>query len=330
MAVTDTTVVDPAVDTFLSRALIARARPARIHSVGAQTRKFKPNSGTTIKFRRYSNLSNATTPLSEGVTPTGASLSKSDLTAVIQQYGNFITLTDKIRVVLQEPIVQEANNILADNASETIDVLDRDELVGGTNEIMGGGAANRAALATTAHILASAEIRKAVRLLKGFDAKRFTRMIKAGTGIDTTPIAASFWGFVHPDTTFDLQSDSGFTPVEKYSGHGGTHPTEVGKVAEVRFIESSNAKVLLEGGGALTGVQGTTNADVYQTPIFGMDAFGVIPFSSLSTGVISKQPGSAGTSDPLNQRGTLAWKNSSTRKRLVEDWLVRIEHTATA
>ena len=40
-------------------------------------------------------------------------------------------------------------------------------------------------------------------------------MINASTGISTEPVAASYIGIVHPNTTYDLKTDSLFVPIEK-------------------------------------------------------------------------------------------------------------------
>lgn len=87
MAITTTTQVDPAVSTMYDRLLLMRARPHLIHSLFAQRRNINKKNGNTIKFRRYTSLSAATTPIGEGVTPGGSQLAKTDLTAQVSQYG---------------------------------------------------------------------------------------------------------------------------------------------------------------------------------------------------------------------------------------------------
>ena len=88
MALTTTTQVDAAVSTMYDRLLLMRARPHLIHLLFAQRRNLNKKSGNTIKFRRYTALSVATTPLGEGNPPAGSQLAKTDLTAVVSQYGS--------------------------------------------------------------------------------------------------------------------------------------------------------------------------------------------------------------------------------------------------
>lgn len=68
---------------------------------------------------------------------------------------------------------------------------------------------------------------------------------------------------------------------------------------------------------------------VHATLVIGRDAYGVTdPKSNLET--IVKALGSAGSADPLNQRGTMGWKCHHLAKILVDEYMVRIESTATA
>lgn len=87
---TTTTEVDPAVATFYDRTLLEAATAELIHEMFAQKRPIPSKSGNTIKFRRYSNLTAATTPIPEGTTPPGQKMAKTDLTAKISQYGKQI------------------------------------------------------------------------------------------------------------------------------------------------------------------------------------------------------------------------------------------------
>ena len=73
------------------------------------------------------------------------------------------------------------------------------------------------------------------------------------------------------------------------------------------------------------GEAGAANAAVYATTFFGKDAYGIIEPSAESLEVIVKQRGSAGTSDPHDQRSTVGWKASHAAKILYQERLVRVE-----
>lgn len=73
------------------------------------------------------------------------------------------------------------------------------------------------------------------------------------------------------------------------------------------------------------GEGGAQGGAVYATTFFGKDAYGIIEPSAESLEVIVKQRGSAGTSDPLDQRSTVGWKASHAAKILYQERLVRVE-----
>ncbi len=77
------------------------------------------------------------------------------------------------------------------------------------------------------------------------------------------------------------------------------------------------------------GEAGAEGRDVYATLILGDNAYGTTQLSGDGLRHIVKQLGSAGTSDPLDQRATVGWKASKVTVRLVEAFMVRIETAST-
>ena len=63
--------------------------------------------------------------------------------------------------------------------------------------------------------------------------------------------------------------------------------------------------------------------------ILGDNAYGTTQLAGEGLQHIVKQLGSAGTSDPLNQRATVGWKANKVTVRLVEAFMVRIETAST-
>ena len=77
------------------------------------------------------------------------------------------------------------------------------------------------------------------------------------------------------------------------------------------------------------GEGGAKGRDVYSTLIVGADAYVVTELEGGGLQHIVKQLGSSGTADPLNQRATAGWKLTKVAKRLVEQYMVRIESAST-
>jgi N4-gp56 family major capsid protein len=71
---------------------------------------------------------------------------------------------------------------------------------------------------------------------------------------------------------------------------------EIGSYADIRFVESNNAKIKL--------LAGESSQDVYCTLVFGANAYGITRISGEALKNIVKPLGSAGSADPLDQRAT--------------------------
>ena len=77
------------------------------------------------------------------------------------------------------------------------------------------------------------------------------------------------------------------------------------------------------------GEAGAEGRDVYATLVLGDNAYGTTQPVGEGLQHIIKQLGSAGTSDPLNQRATVGWKAGKVTVRLVEAFMIRIETAST-
>ena len=315
---TSRTQIPAEVNNVYDRALLERAVALFVHMKWGQTKDVGSNAGTdTIKFRRYANLNPATTALTEGITPAGNQLSQSVLTAQVQYYGDYVVLTDKLQYETLDPVLTETAEILGDQAGDTLDQLTRDVLSAGTNVLRVNNRAGIANIVAT-DIIDAVSLRKAIRTLKNGKAKPISKMVDASTGFATSPIAPAYVAIVHPNTVFSLSKLPGFIPVENYANKSGLMEGEVGKFEQIRFVESTNAKVFAG--------QGSGGIDVYGTLILGANAYGLTRLSGKAMQNIVKPLGSGGSLDPLNQRATSGWKATFVAKILNDDYMVRVEH----
>lgn len=321
MANTTTTVVAQAINYFYDRTMLKAARPLLLHTKWAQVRDIPRNSGTAIKFRRYSLLTANTTALSEGVTPSGTALAVTDVTATVAEYGDYITLTDALVLTTFDPILTESADVLGQQAGNSLDQLCRDVIVAGTTIQYASTASSRATV-TASMKITRAEIREAVRTLQNNDAMKLTRMVNPSNGFNTSPLNACFVGIVTENTLFDLKDAQGWVPVEEYASQKDVMEGEVGKVDEVRFVLTTNAKIFSSAGSG--------SIDVHATMILAADYYGITRVSGAALKNIVKPLGSAGSADPLDQRQTSGWKAWFVTVRLNENFAVRIEHAVSA
>ena len=296
--------------TFYDRELIKMAGPNLVYSQFAQKRNIPKNGEKTIKFRGLKPLAKATTSLTEGVTPDGQTLNIAS--ATVGRYGGFVRITDFLDLTAIDPVMIETVDMIGDRAGRTVDTLVRDVVMTGTNvQYADGSVSSRAALtggaATGNNYLTVDVIKKAVRALRKQNAK---------------PIDGYFAAIVHPDTAYDLMSDPEWKEMNKYTSGNveKLYKGEIGCVAGVRFVESTEAKIW----------KGTTDGGkdgraVYGTIVLGANAYGTTEIEGNNLRTVIKQLGSAGTADPLDQRSTIGWKATLTTKILVDEYMVRGE-----
>ena len=156
----------PEMKTYYSKYLIKNAKKNLVHDQFGQKHPIPKNGGKSIEFRKYSPLSKATTPLTEGVTPDGSPLNVSTVTSTVKQYGNWIPLTDMLLLTAIDNNMVQALDILGNNAGETLDTVTREVLNGGTVVQYAEGQVSARNLLTAEHKISVKAIKLAVRQLK--------------------------------------------------------------------------------------------------------------------------------------------------------------------
>ena len=288
--------------TFYDRNLIKNAEPELVHDQFAQTRNIPKNGGKKIEFRKYDSLPKATTALTEGVTPSGRSLKVTNVEAEVKQYGDYVELSDVLILTAIDNNIVEATELLGSQAGRTLDTISREFMVAGTNVIYGDGSVEARENITEAMKLTSLLVKKAARFLKTQNARK---------------VNGSFWGIIHPDCSFDLTNDEQFIGVVKYKNPERIYKGEIGEIHNVRFVETTEAKKFTSAG--------DSSIDIYATLIGGADAYATTTVEGGGLETIIKQLGSAGTSDPLNQRATVGWKALKVTTILSQQYMVRVE-----
>lgn len=297
----------PSMQTYYDKKVLMNAKPNLVFYEYGQKVSVPKNSGKIVQFRKWTPFDAINTPLTEGEVPDGQSLTMTEVTAQMDQYGGYVAVSDVLDLQAIDPVINDSVELMGDQGGLSIDTLIREEVAKGTNVQFANGKASRAALSAS-DVLTVAEVRKAVRTLKNNKAQQFVR---DGKGY--------FVAIVNPNTTFDLQNDPVWQDVSKYSNAEQIFTGEIGKLFGVIFVESTQAKIL-------TGA-GASSADVAMTMILGKNAYGVIELEGGNMKSIVKPRGSAGTSDPLDQISTVGWKVDGFAAKILQPlWMVRVEH----
>ena len=286
--------------TFYDMTLIDEAQSNLVHDQFGQKRPIPKNGGKTIEFRKFAPLAKALTPITEGVTPDGKSLEVSTITAEVAQYGDYITQSDVLELTSLDNTILEATKLLGRQAGVTLDTVVRDILHETTNvsycpKADGTAVTSRTALDNTCQLTVK-EVQKVVAKLRAQNAPT---------------IGGKYVAIIHPYVAYDLMRDPEWIDAHKYANPGNLYEGEIGEIAGVRFVQTTEAKVY-EGG-------------VFGSLFFGEGAYGVTEITGGGLQTIVKQKGSAGTADPLDQRSSVGWKAIKTAELLIPQYIVRVE-----
>lgn len=227
---TTSTGVQPLYQPVLNRHLLMVSKPTMVHAQFGQKVEIPKGKGKTIAWDKMSPLPKAKVPLTEGITPEGTAINISRVTTTPEQYGAYVSTTDQFEFFTPNPSpeVLRINEVLGDNAGETLDSLTADVLSTGTNVQYPNGKTARASLAST-DVLTVEEIRKAVRTLKGNRAKKLK--------------GNRYVAIIHTDIAHDLMSDPEWKYPHQYVDTKQIYEGEIGELYGVKFVESPDAKV---------------------------------------------------------------------------------------
>lgn len=297
--------------TFYDMTLIDEAESNLVHDQFGQKRPIPANGGKTIEFRKFAPLAKATTPLTEGVTPDGKSLTVSTITATVNQYGDYITQSDVLELTALDNTILEATKLLGRQAGSTLDTVVRNVLVAGTNVTYCpkiGSDGSETAVTSRANLDATAQL--TVDVVQQVVAK--LRAQNAPT------IGGDYVAIIHPYVAYDLMRDPEWIDAHKYAQPDNLYTGEIGKIAGVRFVQTTEAKIY-------TGAGCPSGLAVFASLFLGDGAYGVTEITGGGLQTIVKQKGSAGTADPLDQRSSVGWKAIKTAEILIPNYLVRVE-----
>ena len=129
--------------------------------------------------------------------------------------------------------------------------------------------------------------------------------------------------------TFDGGTVAEDALIGRYININGVRAKITDNTATTLTFASTNFGSIANDAYIYPGEGGTGGVDIHSTLILGDDAYGVTEVTGGGLQHIVKQLGSGGTSDALNQRATCGWKAVKTAEILVQQYMVRVETTAT-
>ena len=207
--------------------------------------------------------------------------------------------------------IVEATQLLGNQAGITLDTIVRNVMHTGTNVTY---CPKIAADGTETEVTSRADLDETAMLTVDV-IKQVVAKLRAQ---NAPTIDGKYVAIIHPYVAYDVMSDPNWNEAHKYAKPENLFEGEIGEIAGVRFVETTEAKIY-SGEGCPAGLA------VFGTLFLGKNAYGVTEIEGGGLQTIVKQKGSAGTADPLDQRSSVGWKAIKTAELLIENYLVRVE-----
>lgn len=312
---TDT--LSPTMKSFYDTELLENTREKLIFQQLGRKQTLPARHGKVVEWRKWNTLPDAD-QLVEGVIPQGKKLGMTSMNVEITQYGQYVAITDQLELHAVDDAILGATEELGAATGKTFDKLVRNVLGAGTNVMFAdvtkadgtyvSTPASRAALAT-----ALGTTGQSAKLTPSLINKAVTILRKAGAPYYS---GNKYVAVVHPSVTYDLRENKDWVEFHKYAATEEIFNGEIGELHGVRFVESTLAPIVVEGGKA-----------IYQVMIFGKDAFGVVDPAGAGMETIIKDKAQVG--GPLNQFSTVGNKFSMAAKILYPERMLIVECSST-
>ncbi len=308
--------------------MLDHAEPIFVLSKFGQTKEMPRNKADNMKFRRPIPFAVATTPLTEGVTPSAQTMQYEDVPVTMKQYGSYSKITDKIADLSEDPVLADATMLSGEQAGETKELLLWGTIKAGTSVAY----ANDDSRVEVNTPPSATLFQGATRFLNAQRAKKITEMMSSSPNYGSVSVDGGFIAFCHTDCDYDLEQIPGFKKVADYGNRKPLCPEELGSLGKIRFITSPLLAPFADGGGLTSTMKSTTgtNADVYPIVIVAKNAYAHVPLKGKSA-IVPKvvNPDTVDKSDPLGQWGFVSWKMWDASVILNQLWMVRLEVAVT-
>ena len=296
--VTSQSSMSPTMKTFYDTALLENAREAMVFT---QFGDKQPMHGNKVEWRKFNTFAKAMTPLTEGVIPTGQMFGMTKIEGEITQHGDFTAVSDRLELESYDDVIFGATEEMGAAEGETYDTLTRNILVAGNSVMYAGDGATSRQQISKGHKLTPETVNKAATWLKKNKAPK---------------INGYYVALIHPSVAYDLRESEEWKEFHKYNDVTPIFKGEIGELHNVKFIETTNAKIWDNG-------DATDGSVVYATLFLGAKAFGILDPEGEGMEMIVKTKEQIG--GPLNQFSTIGYKFCHGAKILYQERLLRVE-----
>lgn len=155
------------INAHIASELLKLAKRAVIFQQLGEKATMPDGEGKTFQFNRYERLALPLSPLTEAVDPTATAMTLTTVSAVNDQWGAYIIMSDVAKLTIKHPLLVTAIELLGHQAAELVDREIINVLLAGSSVSYGGAITARASLATAStDSLADAVAQKVVSRLR--------------------------------------------------------------------------------------------------------------------------------------------------------------------
>jgi N4-gp56 family major capsid protein len=243
------TVDDSLIDLWNQGVIIAAQENLVMDQFATVKEEFKAK---VMNFTKYTNLTLATTPLTDGEDPVSTALADAPVTLTPAEHGIVVTTTKLSNLQTGGKVDRAAIQLIGNNMGQTQDKLAILALEAGANELTIGGGAESGL--TASNIITTAYLEKT-----------YNKLRRANIPM----IGGSYVAIMHPDVISDLRNVAAagdFVDISKYSNVEQVYKNEIARFKGFRVIENSNITINTDAGASAV--------DTYHSLFFGFNALG--------------------------------------------------------
>jgi hypothetical protein len=261
---------------YLSSKLLQRSYIKLVMASLCDMDQMQEGAGLTAYMVRYKRMNVPNVTLTEGVVPSASSFALEQVTVTLDQWGDYVQITDIAQLTAKHPVVQEAVKLLADNAARVMDREITIVLLAGTNVQFGDGSVVTRDTITSTMKISDTVLQKSRVVLVGLGAPP-----RGGPAGDARQVAAqgnfqngvAYAAACGPEIISDIMQPStsfgSFVSSAVYANAKALYNAEVGQWLGFRLIETNflpkftllgNKTTLATVGASTAGITGLTTS----------------------------------------------------------------------
>lgn len=254
-------------EKFLVNKLLDRSSLRLVMGGLCDNISMREGAGLTAYMVRYKRMDVPLSTLTEATTPTQSTFSLEQVTVTLDQWGDYLEISDVAQLTAKHPLMTQCVELLADNAARVMDREITLVMLAGTSVQYGDGSVASRGTITSSMIISDTIVQKVRVTLVAAGAPT-----RGGPSGDARQVAAtgnfqngnSYVAVCSPNVIGDVQRPSTsfgtWASAATYANAKALYASEVGTWQGVRFVETNFIPKFVLFGGTTTAVATGTDA----------------------------------------------------------------------